>query len=160
MLLAVFSDSHGNTKNMIDAVEKHHPDEVIFLGDGVADAEKLAGVYPDLPVRILRGNCDHDAVDTEETAIFEFGGVKIFASHGHIHGVRFGMDRFCNSVWFSGCTIGMYGHTHRAVCQEINGMTFFNPGSIGDRQNPTYGLVEASDGKFVCRIPDCSEDGI
>jgi len=160
MLLAVFSDSHGNSKNMIAAVAKHQPDAVIFLGDGVADAEKLARANPALPVRILRGNCDHDATDTEETAVFEFGGVKIFASHGHIHGVRFGMDRFCNSVYFSGCALGMYGHTHRAVCQEIGGMTFFNPGSIGNKQAPTYGLIEAENGTFVCRIHDFSETEI
>ena len=158
MLLAVFSDSHGNSKNMIAAVTREKPDEVVFLGDGVADAEKLAKAYPELPVRILRGNCDHDAYDVEECAIFELEGVKIFAAHGHIQGVRFGMERFGNSVYFSGCTLGLYGHTHRALCQTVNGMTFFNPGSVGDRQFPTYGLIEINSGEFICKIKDFSEE--
>ena len=40
MLLAVFSDAHGNQKIMRRAVETRRPDQVIFLGDGIRDAAR------------------------------------------------------------------------------------------------------------------------
>ena len=158
MLLAVFSDSHGNSKNMITAVEREKPDAVIFLGDGVADAAKLMRAYPALPVRMLRGNCDHDAYDVDESAILEYDGVRIFAAHGHNHGVKYRMDGFATSVLCSGAKLGLYGHTHRPVWNEAEGLQFLNPGSIGNRQFPTYGLIEIKSGEFICKIKDILEE--
>jgi len=154
MLLAVFSDSHGNSGPMIAAVEKEKPDAVIFLGDGVADAAKLMRAHPELPVRVLRGNCDRDAYDVEESALFEFGGVRIFAAHGHNHGVKYGMTKFATSVLCSGAKLGLYGHTHRPLWNESEGLQFLNPGSIGNRQFPTYAIISADNGEFSCRISE------
>ena len=35
--ICVFSDSHGNSENMIQAIEMEKPDIVIHLGDGAGD---------------------------------------------------------------------------------------------------------------------------
>ena len=46
MKIAIFSDSHGETETMCDVVEKEKPDMIIYLGDGIADAEQLNVKYP------------------------------------------------------------------------------------------------------------------
>ncbi len=153
MLLAVFSDSHGNPRFMADAVARHNPDHVIFLGDGVRDAQRVRAQHPETRFLILRGNCDPD-LSCEQEALLELDGVGIFAAHGHNHGVKYGLARFCTSVWCSGAKLGLYGHTHRPLWQDIRGMQIMNPGSIGNTQHPTYGLVRIENGAADCRILD------
>ncbi len=153
MLLAVFSDSHGNALPMLRAVEKYAPDRVLFLGDGVRDAEAVSRRFPDVPFTILRGNCDSGCA-YDDAALFRIGDVGVFAAHGHNHGVKYGMDKFCTSVWCSGSKLGLYGHTHRPLWQEIRGMQLMNPGSVGSRVRPTFGLVRFENGAAHCRILD------
>jgi len=158
MLLAVFSDSHGNARHMADAVEAYRPDFVLFLGDGVRDAERVRQMFPETRFMILRGNCDPDP-SYEDRAQLLLEGVGIFAAHGHEHGVKFGLDRFCNSVWCSGSCLGLYGHTHRPLWQEVRGMQIVNPGSIGSAQHPTFALIRLENGSADCRILDAPEPG-
>lgn len=153
MLLAVFSDSHGNVRRMADAVAQYKPDCVLFLGDGVRDAERVRAQHPETGFIILRGNCDRD-YSYEGTALLRLEGVGIFAAHGHEHGVKYGLDKFCTSVWCSGSQLGFYGHTHRPLWQAFRGMQIVNPGSIGSAQHPTFALVTLVDGKADCRILD------
>jgi hypothetical protein len=156
MLLAVFSDSHGKKGPMAAAVEQYKPDRVIFLGDGVRDAEAIRQRFPDIPFTILRGNCDRES-GYEDSALLKLEGVGIFAVHGHDHGVKYGLDKLCNSVWCSGSALGLYGHTHRPLWQEVRGMQILNPGSVGSAQRPTFALITLADGKADCRILDAPE---
>ena len=153
MLLAVFSDSHGRGAAMAAAVDQYRPDAVFFLGDGVRDAETIRQKHPEMRFIILRGNCDHD-YSYPEDAILKLEGVGIFAAHGHNHAVKYGLDKFCNSVWCSGSRLGLYGHTHRALWEEFRGMQILNPGSIGDRLHPTFALVTLENSQANCRIID------
>ena len=75
MLLAVFSDSHGNVRRMADAVETYHPDCVLFLGDGVRDAERVRQMFPETRFIILRGNCDQDPA-YEDRALLKLEGIR------------------------------------------------------------------------------------
>lgn len=151
MLLAVFSDSHGSKEPMRRAVSESRPDQVVFLGDGLRDAEEIAFDFPQTPFLILRGNCDWASAGTEESALFELGGVRIFAAHGHRHGVKMGLEGFGVSVQCSGSRLGLYGHTHIARITELEGVTLMNPGSIGSF-SPTYGVVRIKNGDFSCEI--------
>lgn len=151
MLLAVFSDSHGRPEGMRRAVEARRPDQVVFLGDGVRDAEGVARRFPKIPFMILRGNCDWSG-GYDESILFWQDGVQIFAAHGHRHGVKMDRDAFANSVCCSGSKLGLYGHTHRALIEERDGVTLMNPGSAGDMIYPTYGLVLIEHGAFDCNI--------
>ena len=42
MKVLVFSDSHGNTTNMITAIEQEAPDMVLHLGDHWEDVQELS----------------------------------------------------------------------------------------------------------------------
>jgi len=158
MLLIVFSDSHGNTENMRRAIAAARPDRAVFLGDGVRDAARVAGEHPELPFLILRGNCDRDDAEHEDRALFTLEGVRFFAAHGHCHGVKYGLDAFANSVFCAGASVGLYGHTHRALCRWLDGLTLLNPGSIGSRDRPGYALIELKDGKAEYSLAELKEE--
>ena len=158
MLLAVFSDSHGNTERMIAAIERHSPDCVAFLGDVVKDIAVVRARFPDLPIHAVRGNCDGPAPGWPDSDLFELGGVRIFCAHGHNHNVNWGLDQFGTSVLCSGSALGLYGHTHRALYQEVGGIQILNPGTIGDALHPSYALVEIENGAAHCRILDYKEN--
>ena len=155
--LAVFSDSHGNTENMRRAVERYRPGHMIFLGDGLRDAETVARENPDIPFILLKGNCDWSAPGYEESILFELEGVRIFAAHGHRHGVKLSRDGFWNSVFCSGSQLGLYGHTHAAMIERAEGRCLMNPGSVGDGLRPGFGLVRLNDGEFSCELISLSE---
>ena len=157
MLLAVFSDSHGDTARMRDVIRRFRPDCVAFLGDGVRDAEAVRAAFPALPFHIVRGNCD-GAAPYPDSDVFELDGVRFFAAHGHNHGVNCGMDAFGTSALCSGAAYGLYGHTHRALYQDHGRIPLLNPGSVGDARHPTFALLELTNGDVTCRILDYEEE--
>ena len=160
MLLAVFSDSHGRPGAMRRAVETRRPDHIVFLGDGLRDAERLGREFPQIPLLLLRGNCDWNAAEikSQESALFRLAGVRIFAAHGHRYGVKQGLESFANSVHCSGALLGLYGHTHIPRITETHGLTLMNPGSVGSHDSPSYGLVWLENGAFRCEvIKDCED---
>lgn len=157
MKILVMSDSHGNTANMLRAVEKTSPRLIIHLGDCIRDTEALERYCPNIPLYRVRGNCDL-APHAPEYGIEEVDGLRIFFAHGHRHNVKMNMDAFCNSVYFSGCRLGLYGHTHRARWQQTGSMEILNPGAIGDHFHPTYAVIEISKGTFSCHIHDLEEE--
>lgn len=149
--IAVFSDSHGNTKNMITAVEGFGPDCLIHLGDVAPDADFIAQQYPALPMYSVRGNCDYFST-APESQLIELGGVRIFLAHGHRHGVKISLDSFLNSTCCSGSALGLFGHTHRAVCRSFGNVQLFNPGSCAAGPGPTYGQIVIENGMAFCKI--------
>ena len=151
MLLAVFSDSHGNTDRMIAVIRRFRPDCVAFLGDGIKDVETVRSAFPQIPFHIVRGNCD-GAAPYPDREFFELDGVRIFAAHGHNHGVNLGLDGFGTSAMCSGASLGLYGHTHRPLYREVGALRLLNPGTIGDAAHPSFALVEIADGNAACRI--------
>ena len=158
MLLTVFSDSHGRPGGMRRAVERFRPAQVVFLGDGARDAEEVSDMFPDIPFLILRGNCDWNDALHQESALFELGGVRIFAAHGHRHGVKTGLEAFANSVHCAGARLGLYGHTHLARVHDMGEFRLMNPGSVGDRVSPTFGLVRIENGDIDCQILEIGKD--
>ena len=151
MLLAVFSDAHGNQKAMRRAVETRRPDHVIFLGDGIRDAAAVERVFPEIPFILLRGNCDAGIPGYDDSILFTLDGVRIFAAHGHRHGVKLDLGGFYNSVCCSGSALGLYGHTHVPRIDSEDGVTLMNPGSVGGYP-ASYGLVHIEKGVFRCEL--------
>ena len=154
MLIAVFSDSHGDVEGMCAAIDEHKPDLVLHLGDCVRDAEELCRRYPLLDIRAVRGNCDAwDFSDTPEHRQFTAGGVEIYMTHGHRQSVKTTLDALANTVHFSGAKLGLFGHTHQAEYKIMGDVTLFNPGSVGMGRR-TWGLIKAERGEFQCTLMD------
>lgn len=101
MLLAVFSDSHGNREPMRRAIRAHNPDMVLHLGDYARDAAALADALPGLEVRYVRGNCDVGS-PAPETLCFALEGVSVFMTHGHLYSVKYTLQSLANAAIFPG----------------------------------------------------------
>ena len=148
MKILVLSDSHGTMQYMCDAVEKEQPDYIIHLGDHAKDAEELSLYYPNIPVSIVRGNCDFLS-DQPETRLAEYGSVKIFSCHGHTCGVKGGLLRAVYAAREAGADILLYGHTHIPFQDKTDELLILNPGACGNensRGKPTYGVIELGQG--------------
>ena len=79
MKIAVFSDTHGFSRGMINAVEEYKPDQIIHLGDGMPDAEKVREMFPQIPVCCVPGNCDGYYDDEEAYKLITLGRSRHFS---------------------------------------------------------------------------------
>lgn len=155
MKILVFSDSHGSLGNMYEAVERESPDRIVHLGDHFRDAEDLDLAFGGLDILYVPGNCDYAAQIPANLEI-EVDGVRIFLTHGHLFGVKSGTQRLLLEAQRRGVPLALFGHTHQAFCEEIDGVTLFNPGCCGRfTSRPSYGVIETDHGQFTCRVCDC-----
>ena len=151
MKILVFSDSHGRMGNMIDAMERERPQRVFFLGDCYRDGQALADAYPDVPMELVRGNCDWDKAPDE--LIVEAGGVKFLLTHGHRYGVKSGTDRLARAAKEKGVAVACFGHTHDALNMPDQGVWLFNPGTAGGvHAQAGYGVIVVRDGKYQAAL--------
>lgn len=150
MKILVFSDSHGEIVHMQEAVDQERPDLIFHLGDHIRDADELSQQIGTVPVIRVLGNCDRLSVG-QEILLHECRGVRFYLTHGHRHGVKTGLMRLTYAAMEADAQIAVFGHTHRPLCQEMGGVTLFNPGSCGG-YGATYGVIEVHDGTFTCEL--------
>lgn len=139
MRVIVFSDSHGSTACMREALLDHpEADMIIHLGDGERDLEKLAELAGGRRVVQVCGNCDFYSL-LPANEIVDAAGVRIFCSHGHTELVKHGTQAFISKAKSLGAHIALYGHTHQAVTSYDDGLHIMNPGSIRAGE---YGIID------------------
>ncbi len=149
---AVFSDTHGNTAHMLEAMRDFRPDRVFHLGDCVSDADRLRTLFPEVPLTCVRGNCDSPPA-APASATVEFGGVRIFLTHGHEYGVKYSVDSLVYAAQEAGARLALFGHTHEALNVEIAGVQLLNPGSAGLGRQQSWGVVRVfENGGFASEI--------
>ena len=100
MKLCVASDSHGNFDALCRMLKKENPHCLLFLGDGVRDAED-AGMLFGCQVLAVAGNCDLMCQEPL-TRTPQPEGVRLFLSHGHRFGVKDGLDEFLRAAQQAG----------------------------------------------------------
>ena len=154
MKILLVSDSHGRDEYLLAAIEEEKPfDAMIHLGDFQTDEqaiEDMAGV----PVYMVAGNCDY-YTRLSDMRILEREGHRIFMTHGHHYGVRWGdIGRLKSAAGKNSCDIVMFGHTHCPVDDRTDpDITVLNPGSIAlPRQigrEHTYMVLDLQKGKKV-----------
>ena len=151
---AVFSDTHTNIARMLAAVPALKPDVLIHLGDHDRDAEALRRAFPELPLHVVRGNCDFGNAAPDQLVI-ALGPVKALLTHGHIYAVDWGIDRLVYAAQEAGAKLALFGHTHEALNVEIGGVQVLNPGSAGMGRRPSCGLVTVFDnGGVACEVKE------
>ncbi len=130
MKALIFSDSHGAVGNMVMAAEREKDyNMVIFAGDVHRDIDEFMLCYPRLCVAAVIGNNDFFVKSVPEDRFFEFGGKRIFLTHGHRYNVKYSTAQLAVEGRKRGADICIYGHTHHKDLDEIHGMTIINPGS-------------------------------
>jgi len=83
MKILIFSDSHGDSETMCGAVEKEQPDMIIYLGDGIADAEEVSQKYPNIQMIKVLGSLDSDKDDEEWIKYANICSKRFMMTHGH-----------------------------------------------------------------------------
>ena len=146
MKLMIASDIHGSAKycaELIEAFVTEEADRLLLLGDILYhgprndlpedyDPKAAARMLNDMAGSIcaVRGNCDAEIDQTvldfpimADYALILSGERMIFATHGHIHGPEL-PPPMCEGA------ILLCGHTHVPACEEREGFTYCNPGSV------------------------------
>ena len=170
MKIVIFSDSHGDSETMCGVVDKEKPDTIIYLGDGIADAEQLNEKYPNIKMIKVLGGVDSDKEDEEWIKYIEICGKRFIITHGHTF-IRYTyVDEFkdyvqtdedriksrtdmLKSISDNNADIFLHGHTHEPYINrtQIAGKTcwIMNPGSIrrmyGTSYMPSYGLLKINE---------------
>lgn len=134
MKLLVFSDSHGSTFAMREALRRvRDVDYVIHAGDGAPDLFPIAQEFSVTPAAV-RGNCDLAAsLPLEETLTVE--GARVLIVHGHRYGVKFSFAQLIADARRRSFDLVIFGHTHERCEQYVpaeNGLPavyLFNPGT-------------------------------
>lgn len=133
MKILVLSDSHSALSFMRLCIERCRPDAVIHLGDYFDDGSAMAEENTGIPFYQVPGNCDRYRCchGQPEMVMVTLGGVPLYLTHGHRHGVKSGTEALIAAARHAGAGAVLYGHTHRADCRREDGLWVLNPGSCG-----------------------------
>lgn len=165
MRLLVASDLHGSPKAaafLRRRCEELLPDMLVLLGDYLYHGPRnplpssygppsVVSVFADFdtPIVAVRGNCDAEVdlallpFPVADNAWIAVDGLRVFASHGHHVPERPPCPGFARG------TVLLRGHTHVPRGETLDGLHFWNPGSLALPKGgfpPSYGLY--ADGVF------------
>ena len=156
MKLLIFSDSHNETEAMLDAVRRENPELIVHLGDHIHDTPAIRARFPDIPLRTVRGNCDFGA-DGGDMELLKICGRMILLTHGHLYGVKNGLDKITRKGASAGADLVLFGHTHRAYIGQSGRLRLFNPGAVCGRgwdRDRTYGVAYLGEEEIRCEIKE------
>ncbi len=155
MKILVLSDSHSALRFMRQCIDFVKPDHVVHLGDHYDDGKAMAEAYPHIRFHQVPGNCDRYRCEPWLTDIlcYSIGGVKIYMTHGHRHGVKTDTSILLAAARESGAQAVLFGHTHCSCCTcHEDGLWVLNPGSCGGSDG-SAGIIEIENEKISsCRI--------
>ena len=168
MKILVFSDVHGREDRVRDLISLHRTaDAVLFLGDGLRDLPDSIR-YGSWLFAAVRGNCDllwgsPTDLSIPNEQLLRFGSYTVMMTHGHLHGVKGGIDGAIQAASQRGADLLLYGHTH--VPEErylpegtvVGDLTLpkplwvMNPGSLGVPRDgqPSYGLIQIQNNQLL-----------
>lgn len=158
MKLLVGSDTHGNIRDLARAVEREQPDLICHLGDYVRDGKRLQELFPHIPLEQVPGNCDFPATAGAER-LLQIEGHTLLLCHGHTFGVKRSLLQAYYAAVERQAELLLFGHTHRALCQQKEGVLLFNPGTAGGRGAVcSYGVIELNQNTVLPRIVTMEEN--
>ena len=146
--LFIMSDTHGNAndiKKLLPIMEES--DYVIHLGDYMSDTRYFSeNIYEKLYA--VKGNCDGGGDDL----VIEIENKKILLTHGDRYGVKQGNLKLLLKAKEIGADAVFYGHTHVPLIEEVENITFINPGTLSNYSEKTYCYAVIFNGKIIAKI--------
>ncbi len=123
--IVVLSDTHAN-RRAIDSIKgvSDEVDVIIHLGDTSADGQYIRSQYPN-KTYVVNGNCDAAKLGEDEL-VLNIEGVKIFAAHGHLYGVKYSAEKLVYRAKELGCNVSLYWHSQRYYYVDIGGVLKVN----------------------------------
>lgn len=156
MKVLVVSDTHGRDTNLERAVEQEAPfDMLIHCGD-VEGREFFIQALADCPCHIVSGNNDFFS-DLPREEEFYLSGKKVLVTHGHYYGVSMDPKGVMEEARARGCQVVFFGHTHKPVILEKDGVLAVNPGSLSyprqQGRHPSYVVLNTRvNGEILAEI--------
>jgi hypothetical protein len=146
--IIVISDTHGQINDIIKAInEMSGIDLIVHLGDNTKDAVNIKS-QTNIEMINVKGNCDFLDNSTNEDKLIKIKDKRIFLTHGHRYGVKYGLNNLYYKAKEINADIVLFGHTHIPLSVNHDGIIFFNPGSITMPRGiskRSYGIIEVSD---------------
>ena len=145
MRILIVSDTHKHNENLEKILNDiGHIDMIIHCGDAEGSEDSIR-YSVDCPMHIVAGNNDYFS-DLDGEIMFDIENNKVFLTHGHYYYVNTGIVRLKEEALDRGVDIVMYGHTHRPMLVEEDGLIILNPGSLTYPRQPdrkgTYMIME------------------
>ena len=108
----VMSDTHGDYRVLNEVVKAELPfDYLVHCGDAEAKPEIILDCLDQYKLVSVRGNCDHGN-DLPVFQTVKIGFYNLLAVHGHLHGVKDGMQGLLELARKNFSDVVCYGHTH------------------------------------------------
>lgn len=154
--ILIVSDTHGRCENLERVLLIESPiDMMIHCGDLEGDEDYFEALA-DAPCYMVSGNNDFFSDLPREEGLI-LGNKRVLITHGHYYGVSLGIEGILDEAHARGVQIVCFGHTHRPVVYEDDGVTAVNPGSLSyPRQigrKPSYIILNInSKGEFSFEI--------
>lgn len=156
MRILVFSDSHGRAKDMFNVLSEHPEAEyVLHLGDGNREFEGLMPSFPDKKFIMVCGN--NDMLSTAPySELVKVDNILIYMAHGHRHSVHDTLYYLRRDALEVGAKIVLYGHTHVAHSEYMDGIYVMNPGSISRPRLGvrSYGFIDIDNKNIFCGVSE------
>ena len=170
----IASDLHGSAcycKALLAAYQREEADRLLLLGDLLYhgprndlprdyDPKAVVALLNERSKDILavRGNCDADIDQMvlqfpirADYALLAEGARLIFVTHGHL----FNLDAL--PPLHPG-DILLHGHTHVPACEQRDGVTYLNPGSLSlPKENAPHGYMTLENGLFLWKELESGE---
>lgn len=151
MRILAVSDTHGDRWALQRALLAQPKAEVVLhLGDGEQEAEEVRNSFPEKQFHMVRGNCDWGS-SLPAHLLLEFGGRKIYMTHGYAENVKYGMDQAIDAAQEKKADILLFGHTHESLTDYVNGLYIMNPGSLHGSMG-TYGYIDITSAGIVTNV--------
>ena len=129
MKVLIVSDTHRNEDNLINVLEQEENlDLLIHCGD-VEGAEYEIEHYAGCDTVFVAGNNDFFSQLPRE-AVLQIGKYKVWVTHGHNYYVNANPEYIKKEARARGMDMVFYGHTHRPVIDNYEGIIIVNPGSL------------------------------
>ena len=146
--IVVLSDTHGNRRDIEGLFPiMEESDMIIHLGDTSQDGSFIRSRFPG-KTYLVNGNCDPVGLGEKEL-VLDIENVKVFATHGHIYGVKSTVLKLAARARELGCTLALYGHTHRADERDVDGVLTVNPGCMTRYSRKSYCYLVINGDKAV-----------
>jgi len=125
-IIGVISDTHGLLRP--EAVTALHGVEMILHAGDIGKPEILDELNKIAPVTAVRGNNDTGdwARDIPDRQHLEIGGVLIYMLHD--------LKEFNSADEAIDADVLIFGHSHKPMIEERDGVVHLNPGSAGPRR--------------------------
>ena len=141
MKIAILSDTHGLLRP--EVMEYLQTVDAILHGGDINRQSLVDELRQYAPLYVVRGNNDKDWAEAiPHDLTVTLGGVTFFMVH----------NKKEVPADLPGVDVVVFGHSHKYMQQEQDGVLWLNPGSCGPRrfhQEITMMVVEAADGRIT-----------